>query len=88
MRASEEVTSWQYCDDLQRKFPHVIASIERECRERDPGEADRTEKALISDNTDEYDAEREEIKLVYPVRICLCIVAQGACAVTIISSTI
>ena len=47
---------WQYCDGLQSNFTRVIATLELECRELNPCEADRAVETLIDNNRLENDA--------------------------------
>ena len=48
--------SWQYIDDYQENFTHVVASLGRECREWAPGETDKAVEDLIQQNSSEDDA--------------------------------
>ena len=45
--------SWQYIDDYQENFTHVVASLGRECREWASGETDKAVEDLIQQNSSE-----------------------------------
>ena len=53
MRASED--PWQYCDDHQRNYTRVTATLGRGCREENPEDRDRVRETLIEENIHEND---------------------------------
>ena len=48
-------SAWQYIDDYEEKLTHVVASLGRECREWNPGEADKAVEELIQENSSDED---------------------------------
>ena len=87
---------WQYCDDLQRNFTRVIATLGRECREWGPGETDNAVETLINENSSENDAvvftdgsvkRGEKSGWGYTVRVNGMVVAEGSGAVEMTTSS-
>ena len=89
-------SAWQYIDDYEEKFTHVVASLGRECREWNPGEADKAVEELIQENSSDEDAiiftdgsVKRGVKSgwAFTVRIKGEVVAEGSGAVDITTSS-
>ena len=89
-------TSWQFIDDLEEKYTHVVANLGRECRDWAPGETDIAVEQLIRENSTESDSvvftdgsvkRGEKSGWAYTVRVQGETVAEGSGAVEITTSS-
>ena len=88
--------SWQFIDDLEEKYTHVVANLGRECRDWEPGETDIAVEQLIRENSTESDSvvftdgsvkRGEKSGWAYTVRVQGETVAEGSGAVEITTSS-
>ena len=49
-------SSWQFIDDLEEKYTHVVANLGRECTDWAPGETDIAVEQLIRENSTDSDS--------------------------------
>ena len=87
---------WQFFDDYQENYTHVVATLGRECREWAPGETDKAVEELIKQHSSDNDAivftdgsvkRGEKSGWAYTVRVKGETIAEGSGAVEMTTSS-